>query len=77
MTIEELRSMLHSLESNLAEVGGERHNKSASARARLILGKIKNATPQLRKELIELDKGQLLCLKSYFQKLILFISCII
>ena len=56
MTIEELRSMLHSLETNLAEIGRERHNKSASARARMLLGKIKKATPQLRKELIELDK---------------------
>jgi len=56
MTIEELRSILHSLETNLAEVGEDSHNKSASARARMLLGKIKNATPQLRKELIELDK---------------------
>jgi hypothetical protein len=56
MTIEELRAVLHSLETNLAEVGEDVHNKSASARARMLLGKIKNATPQLRKTLIELDK---------------------
>lgn len=56
MTIDELRENLAKLTSELENVGGEKHVKAASGRARKILGEIKNATPQLRRDMIELDK---------------------
>ncbi len=56
MNIDELRDKIEALAFELDNVGGEIHNRSASRRARLILGEIKNATPQLRKDLVELDK---------------------
>ena len=56
MTIDKLRDKLLELNNELLNVGGEEHVKAASKRARMILGEIKNAVPQLRKELRELDR---------------------
>ena len=56
MTIDKLRDKLLELNNELLNVGGKEHVKAASKRARIILGEIKNAVPQLRKTLIELDK---------------------
>jgi len=56
MTIQELREKIAALSAELENVGGENHIKNASKRARKILGEIKNATPQLRRDLVELDK---------------------
>ena len=61
MTIESLKIMIASIAENLENVGtngsGEDvHVKAASARVRKALGEIKNATPQLRRDLVELDK---------------------
>ncbi len=56
MTVEELKLTVGVLQSELERVGGEDHVKTASGRVRKILGEIKNATPDLRRTLIELDK---------------------
>ena len=56
MTLGELEEKMIKLVFELGKVGGTNHNKAASARARKILSEIKNAVPQLRKELIELDR---------------------
>ena len=56
MTIKELRIVADSLVTELKKVGEENHLKPSSKEVRLILGKIKNATPQLRRDLLELDK---------------------
>ncbi len=56
MTVDELRIKLQDLGSELAKVGGDFHNKAASGRVRKILGEIKNATPDLRRQLVDLDK---------------------
>jgi hypothetical protein len=56
MTIEELKVKAEELLNDLEKVGGSNHVKASSARVRKILGEIKNATPQLRRDLIELDK---------------------
>ncbi len=56
MTLDELREVVMQLQYELENVGDEDHNKSASLRARKILIEIKKATPQLRKDLVELDK---------------------
>jgi len=55
MTIEELSVKVNQLSSELEKVGGENHVKAASLRARKLLGEIKNATPQLRADLRDLD----------------------
>jgi len=55
MTIDELKNNVAQLNEELQNVGGN-HVKAASSRVRKILGEIKNATPQLRRDLIELDK---------------------
>jgi len=57
MTIDELRDVVEQLELNLAKVGSQGHNKAASAKIRKLLGEIKNATPQLRRDFIALDKA--------------------
>jgi len=56
MTIDELKAKVDALQKELLNVGGDAHIKNACARARGILGEIKNATPQLRRDLVELDK---------------------
>ncbi len=56
MTITELKDAVVTLHADLEKVNGVVHNKAASMRVRKILGDIKNATPQLRRDLVELDK---------------------
>ena len=57
MTIDELRDKVATLQIELqTRVGQGQHVKSASANVRKILGEIKNAVPQLRRDLVELDK---------------------
>ena len=57
MTIDELRDTVASLQIMLqTQIGEGQHVKSASAKVRKLLGEIKNATPQLRRDLVELDK---------------------
>ncbi len=56
MTVSELKNIVHNLQLDLEKVDGEGHMKPASARVRKALGEIKNATPELRRSLIELDK---------------------
>ncbi len=56
MTVSELKNIVHNLQLDLEKVDGEEHMKPASARVRKALGEIKNATPELRRSLIELDK---------------------
>ncbi len=56
MTIDELKEAANNLVAELEQVGGENHVKAASGRARMILGDLKNATPQLRRDLKSLDK---------------------
>jgi hypothetical protein len=56
MTIEELKESAAKLVKELENVGGDSHIKASSARARKILVDIKNATPQLRRDMIALDK---------------------
>ncbi len=57
MTLDELKEVVIQLQYELENVGDEDHNKAASLRARKILIEIKNATPQLRKDLVALDKS--------------------
>ena len=57
MTIEELKALVQKLSEDLVHVGDEGHNKRASARVRKGLGELKNATAQLRRDLVELDKA--------------------
>ena len=57
MTVDELRDKVATLQIELqTRVGQGQHIKSASANVRKILGEIKNAVPQLRRDLVELDK---------------------
>ena len=57
MTVDELRDNVASLQIMLqTQIGEGQHKKPASAKVRKILGEIKNAVPQLRRDLIELDK---------------------
>ena len=56
MTVEELKSKVEDLQNELEKVGGSGHVKAASKRCRVLLGEIKLAVPNLRRELIELDK---------------------
>ena len=56
MEIEDLKLKAYNLIDELEKVGGEHHIKAASAKVRGILIDIKNATPKLRRDLIELDK---------------------
>ena len=56
MTITELKDAVVTLHADLEKVNGVVHNKAASARVRKARGEIKNATPQLRRDLVELDK---------------------
>ena len=56
MTVDELKAMVDILQSDLQNVDGETHVKAASGRVRKALGEIKNAVPQLRRDLVELDK---------------------
>jgi len=55
MTLDELKESIEALQSELKNIGGDTHIKAASLRARKILGDIKNATPQLRADLRDLD----------------------
>jgi hypothetical protein len=57
MTIEELKALIDILQADLENVGEEVHVKAASARVRKALGELKNATAQLRRDLVELDKA--------------------
>ena len=57
MSIEELKALVEKLAEDLENVAGENHVKSASARVRKGLGEIKNATAQLRRDLVALDKA--------------------
>ena len=57
MTIEELKAIVARLAEDLVHVGDEGHNKRASARVRKSLGEIKNATAQLRRDLVAADKA--------------------
>jgi len=56
MTVSELKNVVHNLQKDLDNVDGDGHKKPSSARVRKALGEIKNATPQLRRDLVELDK---------------------
>jgi len=56
MTIEELKATIDILQAELEKVGGVDHHKPASRRVRKILGEIKNAVPELRREMVILDK---------------------
>jgi len=56
MTVDELKALIDAIQTDLALVDGDGHKKPASARVRKALGEIKNATPQLRRDLIDLDK---------------------
>ena len=56
MTIEELKQKVQDLANDLVHVGDEGHVKAASGRVRKVLGEIKNATAQLRRDLVEMDK---------------------
>jgi len=56
MTVDELKALIGAIQKDLEKIDGEGHKKPASARVRKALGEIKNATPQLRRDLIELDK---------------------
>ena len=56
MTITELKDAVVTLHADLEKVNGVVRNKAASMRIRKILGDIKNATPQLRRDLVILDK---------------------
>ncbi len=56
MTVEELKIVATQLVAELENVGGENHVKAACGRARMILGDLKNATPQLRRDLKMMDK---------------------
>ena len=57
MTIDTLRDKVAELQIAMqTQIGKGQHVKAASGRVRKILGEIKNATPQLRRDLIELDK---------------------
>lgn len=56
MTVDDLKLAAEALVDNLNNVGGDSHVKAASGRVRKILGEIKNATPQLRRDLVDLDK---------------------
>jgi len=56
MTINELKTKAEQLVNELENVGEDTHVKAASGRVRNLLGEIKNATPQLRRDLIALDK---------------------
>jgi len=57
MTVEELKALIDALQKDLENVGGDKHVKTASARVRKALGEIKNATAQLRRDLVLLDKA--------------------
>ena len=56
MTIDELKIKLKKLTQELELTGEPQHNKSASKRARLLLGEIKNSVVGLRSQLVELDR---------------------
>jgi len=56
MTVEELKQAASNLVAELENVGGENHVKAACGRVRMILGDLKNATPELRRNLKDLDK---------------------
>jgi len=56
MTVDELKALIDAIQKDLTIVDGDVHKKSASARVRKALGEIKNAVPQLRRDLVELDK---------------------
>lgn len=58
MTVDELRDEVATLHVQLqTQIGKGQHVKAASGRVRKILGEIKNAVPQLRRDLVDLDKG--------------------
>ena len=59
MEVNDLKRLVSNLSEDLAKVDMEdgEHSKAASARVRKTLGEIKNAVPQLRRDLIALDKG--------------------
>ena len=56
MTVSQLKNVVAQLALDLEKVDGEQHTKPASGRVRKALGEIKNATPELRRALVELDK---------------------
>lgn len=56
MDIDELKILAKDLVSNLEKVGDENHVKAASGRVRNILTDIRNSTPQLKRDLVTLDK---------------------
>ena len=56
MTIQQLKINVDALQNELKNVGGENHVKAAGSRARILLGDIKKATPDLRRDIMELDK---------------------
>ena len=58
MKIQDLDSKCKTLREELSKIGGVDHNKSASKRIRLILGQLKNSIVELRRELVEMDKGE-------------------
>ena len=57
MTVDELKAKVAELSKDLESIG-ENHVKAASARVRKVLGEIKNATPQLRRDLVDMDKSK-------------------
>lgn len=56
MTIPELTSLVAKLNEELTLRDSDKRTKAGSARIRGYLGEIKNATPQLRRDLVEADK---------------------
>ena len=58
MTIDELKALIDVIKFDLEKVDTEdgSHGKPASGRVRKALGEIKNATPELRRTLVERDK---------------------
>jgi hypothetical protein len=55
MTVDELKELVDNLQEELKSVDGDGHVKASSLRVRKMLIDIKNATPQLRRDLLALD----------------------
>ncbi len=59
MKLNELESVIDSLKEELSQtaVGGDKHIKAASKRARTILNELKKNITALKQELVDLDKS--------------------
>ena len=56
MTIPEFSALISKLDSELLNYNSDKRTKAGSTRIRTMLGELKNATPQLRRDLIAADK---------------------